>query len=123
MPRCSGWPRRYSPWGLACWDLLRRLAAGVVQLCGDVPRQQFVDAVDRMLGDPFEHMPQIQVRVDVVEACSGDQSVDIRCPFAASVGAGEQIVAPPQDQRPNCAFGGVVVCLLYTSPSPRDGLL
>src|SRR5437867_7770991 len=89
---------------MARWGLLRRLAARVVQLCGDVPRQQFVDAVDWMLGDALEHMPQIQVRVNVVEACGGDQRVDIRCPLAAGVGAGEQIVAPPKDQRPNRAF-------------------
>jgi hypothetical protein len=46
------------------------LAARVVQPCGDVPRQQFVDAVDWMLGDALEDMPQIQVRVNVVEAAS-----------------------------------------------------
>ena len=61
-----------------------------------------------MLGDAFEHMPQIQVRVDVIETRGGDQRVDVGRPLAAGVGAGEQIVASPEDQRPNRALGGVV---------------
>jgi hypothetical protein len=34
---------------------------------GDVPEQQFIDPVDRMLRDVGEHVTQIGFRVDIVE--------------------------------------------------------
>jgi|SRR5450755_889409 hypothetical protein len=64
-----------------------------------------------MLGDALEHVPQIPVRIDVVEVRGGDQRVDVRRPLAAGVGAGEQIVAPTEDQRPDRTLGAVVVDL------------
>jgi hypothetical protein len=33
---------------------------------GDVPWQQLLDSVDRVIGDALEYMPQIRLRVDAV---------------------------------------------------------
>jgi hypothetical protein len=41
-------------------------------LCGDVPRQEFGDAIDRMFGDALEDMPEVSLRVEVVEFGSAE---------------------------------------------------
>ncbi len=45
-------------------------------VCGgirrDVPGQQFCDAVDRVVGDVGQHVPQVAFRVDAVELCGAE---------------------------------------------------
>ena len=42
----------------------RRVVLGAL-VGRECPRQQFVDAVDRVFGDAFEHVTQIRFRIDV----------------------------------------------------------
>ena len=63
-------------------------------LRGAVPGQEVVNAVDRMVGDVGQHMAEPGLGVNTVELGGADQRVDRGCPFAAAVGAGEQVVAP-----------------------------
>ncbi len=48
--------------GLVCWG----------QVCGDVPWQQFLDAIDWMFGDAAEHMAQVRFGVEAVHLCRPD---------------------------------------------------
>lgn len=69
------------------------------EFCSHLPRQQFVDAIDRMLGNASKHVPQVTIRLHAVEQRRADQAVDGSGPFTARIGASEQIIAPPQYQR------------------------
>jgi hypothetical protein len=40
---------------------------------GDVPREQLLDPMDRMIGNAFEHVPQIAFRVQPVELGCAEQ--------------------------------------------------
>jgi len=43
----------------------------IVLRCGDIPRQQIVDAVDGVIGDLFEHAAEIKFRIKPIElGCS-----------------------------------------------------
>jgi len=39
---------------------------GLLQLIGKIPRQQLLDAIDRMVGDALEDIVQVALRIDVV---------------------------------------------------------
>lgn len=54
------------------------------QRLGDMPRQQGVDLVDRMLGDALEDMAQIGFGIEAVECSRADQAVDRGGTFAAA---------------------------------------
>lgn len=41
----------------------------------DIPGQQFVDAVDRMVGDPLQHVLQVGLRIQAVQLRRSDQRV------------------------------------------------
>jgi hypothetical protein len=45
-----------------------------------------MDAVDGIVGDAFEHLAQIELRIDAVELGRAEQSVDRCCAFSAGVG-------------------------------------
>ncbi|MGF6974494.1 hypothetical protein QFZ94_002944 [Paraburkholderia sp. JPY465] len=62
-------------------------------MIGDDPRCEFIDAVDRMLGDAREHEAQIRLWIDAVEFCGANEAVDRGGTFAAGVCSSEQIVA------------------------------
>ena len=62
------------------------------QFLGDGPRQQFVDPIDRVLGDALEHVAQVGLEVEAVELRGAEQGVDRGGALAAVVGAGEQPV-------------------------------
>src|SRR4051794_35572626 len=49
---------------------------GRVQSSGNIPGQEFFDAVDRVLADAFEHVAQVRFGVDIVELRGADQAVD-----------------------------------------------
>jgi hypothetical protein len=44
---------------------------------GEVPGQQFLDAVDRMFGETFEHVTQVRLDVEAVELRGAEQAVAI----------------------------------------------
>ena len=61
-----------------------------------VPGQEFVDAVDRMIGDALQDMSQIEFRIKAVELRGAEQGVDSSRAFASSIRAGEKIVLRPR---------------------------
>ncbi len=40
-----------------------------------VPRQQFVDAVDRMVSNALKHIGEIRLGIEAVQACRADQAI------------------------------------------------
>jgi hypothetical protein len=70
----------------------------VFQVSGDAPGQQFVNAVDRVIGDAGQHVAQVSARVDTIEFAAADERVHRGCPLAPAVGAGkEEILATTQN--------------------------
>jgi hypothetical protein len=51
----------------------------------DVPGQELLDAVDRMVGDAGQHIAEIGFGIETVEFGSADQAVDRGGSFAAGV--------------------------------------
>jgi hypothetical protein len=45
----------------------RRHLRGLIQLADYIPRQQLLDAIDRIVGDALEYVMKIALRVDVIE--------------------------------------------------------
>lgn len=64
------------------------------------PRQQLLDAIDRMLGDTLDHIAQVRLGIDAVELGRTDQAVDRGGTLAAGIGTGEQVILAPEC---NCA--------------------
>jgi hypothetical protein len=61
--------------------------------CGfEVPRQQFGDAVDGMVGDTGQHLAQIGFRIEAIELGRTDQAVDRGSTFPTRVG--RQFIVP-----------------------------
>ena len=58
----------------------------------DVPGQQFLDAVDGMVGDTRQHLAQIGFGIETVEFRRTNQAVDRRRPLPASIG--RQFIVP-----------------------------
>ena len=54
--------------------------------------QEFGDAVDRVVGDAFEDVVEVEFRVVAVERSGTDQGIDGGGAFSAMVGAGEEEV-------------------------------
>jgi hypothetical protein len=48
-----------------------------------IPRQQLVDAVDRVRGDALEQFSQVSIRIDAVKQARADQAVDVGGALAA----------------------------------------
>jgi hypothetical protein len=46
------------------------------QLGGDVPGQQIIDFIDRMLCDALEHTAQVGLAVEIVELGGANEAVD-----------------------------------------------
>lgn len=59
---------------------------------GEVPGKQFVDPVDRMVGDAGQDLSEIAFGVESVEFRRADERVDGGSPFAAGVRASKQVV-------------------------------
>ena len=64
-----------------------------------------------MRGDALEHVPQVQMRIDVVQTAGADQTVQPGGGLPTRIGAGEQVIAPAQHERADRALGGVVIDL------------
>ena len=54
-----------------------------------VPREQFVEPVDRVLGDTGQHVGQPSLRIDVIHFCRDDDAVHGGSALSAAIGAGE----------------------------------
>ena len=57
-----------------------------------VPGQEFVDPVDRVIGDAADYVAQIGFRIETVQPCGLDDGVHGCGTVAAGVGAGEEPV-------------------------------
>ncbi len=62
----------------------------------EVPRQKFVDAVDGMVGDAGEHLPQIGFGIETIELRRTDQAVDGCGALAARIRSRKQVILPAQ---------------------------
>jgi hypothetical protein len=76
-----------------------------------IPGQQFLDPIGGMVGDPGEHVTQVGFRIQAVQLGRPDEAVERGSSFTAGIGAGEEVVLPPQGDRAQGTFGGVVVDL------------
>jgi len=72
---------------------------------GEVPGEDFDDAVNGMIGDAREHVAQIAFRVEAVEFSRADQAVEDSRAFTPSIGTGKEIVLPAQRDGPQSALG------------------
>ena len=61
---------------------------------GEVPGKQFVDPVNRVLGDAGQNLAKISFRVQTVEFGGADQRVDGGSAYAAGVGPTKKVVLP-----------------------------
>ena len=80
---------------------------------GEVPGQQFGDAVDRVIGDAREHVAQVGFGIEAVELGRADQAVDRGGALAAGIGAAKQVVLATQSYSAQGPLGCVM---------PRPGL-
>ena len=65
------------------------LTSNGIDLQLDVPRQQFVNPIDWIIGDHRQHVPQIGFWINAVEFHSAKQAVHCGGTFTASIRAKE----------------------------------
>ena len=56
-----------------------------LQLRGQVPRQEFLDTVHRMISNALQDMSQIELWIQIVEFGRAEQAVNGRGAFAAGI--------------------------------------
>lgn len=93
-------------------DLLWGLACG-----GEMPRQELLDTIDRVLGNVLEYVAQIGIGIQPIEPGSANQRVDRGRAPPARIGASEQIVLSAQRYRAQRPFGGMLS--ISMTPSSR----
>ena len=80
--------------------------------CGsDVPGQQFLDAIDRMVGDRRQDRAQVECRIEAIQFGGSDEAVERCSSMAAGVGTHKEVVFPADRDGTQCPFRGVVVDL------------
>jgi hypothetical protein len=62
------------------------------KLRGQIPRQELVNTVHRMICDTLQDVSQIEFRIKIVELGRAEQAVNSRCAFSA--GIGRQFIVP-----------------------------
>jgi hypothetical protein len=72
-----------------------------------------------MVGDPFEDLAQIELRIETVELGGSSECVDGGGAFSAVVGASEEEVFATQADGAQAAFGGVVVYFGLLAPRAK----
>src|SRR5882672_9375429 len=92
----------------------RRNLRGLIQLIGHIPRQQLLDAIDRMIGDALEYVVQIALRVDVIKFATFHETINDRRTLTAGVGSEEQIIASPGTDSTNGTLRDIIVDLQST---------
>ena len=70
--------------------------------------QQFMQFVNLVLRDHFQHLSQPFKRVDIVFLACSEEGVKHGCPFSSSCGSGKQVVLPAQGNGANGIFCQVV---------------
>ena len=88
-----------------------RSGGGGRRVCGrrlPVPGEEVGEFAGRVVGDAAEGVGEPGLRIDAVEPGGGDQRVDRRGPFAATVGTGEQPIFPADGDGAQRPLGGVV---------------
>ena len=75
----------------------------------DVPGQEFFDSIDRVVGNPGEHVAEVGFWIDPVQFRSSNQAIHRGGTFASGVGSGKQKVLPAQGDTTQSTFGRVVV--------------
>jgi hypothetical protein len=84
----------------------------IVLRCSDIPGQQLLDAVDRVIGDLFEHAAEVEFRIKPVQFRRSQQRIDRGCSFATRIGPTEQEILPAQGDNAQSPLGSRVVCAL-----------
>ena len=64
-----------------------------------------MDAVDEMVGDAFEHLAQIEFRIDAVQFGGAEQTVDRSRTFSTGIGTSEQKVLSAKSHCAQITFG------------------
>ena len=59
---------------------------------GDVPGQEFFDAVDRMLGDRCQDRAQVEGRIESVQLGCSDKAIKRRGTLAAGISSHEEVI-------------------------------
>ena len=77
----------------------------------EIPGQEFVDAIYRMICNATQDLAQVRLGIEPVELCSADETVEGGSPLATGIGAGEEKIFAAKGDRAKRAFGGVVVDL------------
>ena len=75
----------------------------------EIPGQELLDAIDRVIGDAGQHVSEIRFGIETVEFGGADQAVDRGGAFAAGIRAGEQVILAAQSDGAQGAFSGVIV--------------
>ena len=70
-----------------------------------VPWQHLVDLADWVVGDAFEDVVEIELRVEAVELGSTEQRVDRGSSLTAGVGAAEEVILPSERNGAQRTFG------------------
>jgi hypothetical protein len=76
----------------------RSLGRGIC-VSSDVPREQFVDAVDGMASNACEDVTQVTLRIKSIQFCGSDQAVNGCSPFSSRIRAREQKNRPKTTAR------------------------
>ncbi|GBF27487.1 hypothetical protein MnTg02_02540 [bacterium MnTg02] len=74
-----------------------------------LPREQFVDPVDLVVGNATEDLSEPGLRIDAIEFCCLNERVGNGGGFASIVRAHEQIIFPPEGYAAHATFGCIVV--------------
>ena len=83
----------------------------LINICSPIPWEQFVDAVDFVIGDAGENVAEIGFGINGVELAGFDEGVDGSGAIAAPVGSSKEIVLAAKGNAPDGALSGVVVNL------------
>src|ERR1700723_669835 len=62
---------------------------------GEIPGQ-FVNAINRVVGDPFEHTAEVELRIETVQFCRSQQRIDRSSAIAALIRTTEQVILSAQ---------------------------
>ena len=86
------------------------LRSGEIALrSGEIPGQQFLYAVDRVIGDLFEYAAEVEFRVKPIELGCSQQRIDRGCALTPCIGSTEQEILPAQSYGTQSPLGGRVV--------------
>ena len=71
-------------------------------------RQQFFEALERMIGDTAEHIAEPRKRINLNQFAGSNEAAEHRCRFASRVTAKERPVASSDRPAPQRTLGAVV---------------